>query len=454
MVSRKTNKPYLSMGKEDPEIAENRDAVVAPPRKSVVEPVDHWAFLDEIEAPMWVDLDLEAASGYKDNDDNWFKISHLFHQSSSRQLTSAFSRVGEGNANKTSTPKLPHSVSRSRGKSYRIKDWGQSNCCGIASNKHHPIKNLISKSSRLNSNEKIKPKPSSGNRKGNARSKVNSVCSYPKPSSNFGDSKTGSSPAAIKEVESKSASTITSESGEQQHQNLLDVSSQTISHTSGLLSSLKVVTLRKSCVTRQALRVEIVGGRQLEGRKSSSGKSSVGSSSHPGYDVKNTTLRASLNKDITPDNNRNAMKAPQANCDKVKRSNMSKESTAKTRDLTFKSGCGSKTIAAAKSAHLETAKSKVNKVVHSKAMRLHRVNAQDSVTGATKANDKVGVNMYNRLGNGKENVTSQRSNTGAGGTFQQVQKVTKQKSIVPKGKISGRSEGKSLTNVIQKVHFR
>ncbi|KAI8027439.1 hypothetical protein LOK49_LG02G03956 [Camellia lanceoleosa] len=80
-------------------------------------------------------------------------------------------------------------------------------------------------------------------------------------------------------------------------------------------------------------------------------QSSVGSSSHPGYDVKSPSLRASLNKDVTPDNNRNAMRAPQANCDKARKSNMSKESTAKTRDLT-------KTIAAAKSAHLETAKSK------------------------------------------------------------------------------------------------
>ncbi|KAI7983308.1 hypothetical protein LOK49_LG15G01671 [Camellia lanceoleosa] len=81
-----------------------------------------------------------------------------------------------------------------------------------------------------------------------------------------------------------------------------------------------------------------------------------------------------------------------------------------------------KTIAAAKSAHLEIAKSKVNKVVHSnatrlhrvnaqdsvigatKAMRLHRVNAQDFVTGATKANDKVGVNKV------KSTPTSRRQN--------------------------------------------
>ncbi|KAI8027447.1 hypothetical protein LOK49_LG02G03958 [Camellia lanceoleosa] len=114
---------------QDPEIAENRDTVVAPPRKSVVEPVDQWAFLDEIEAPMWVDLNLEATFGYEDKS----------HQNSSRQLISAFSRVGEGNTNKTSSPKLPRSVSKNNG----IKDWGQSNCSGVASNKHHPIKNLI-----------------------------------------------------------------------------------------------------------------------------------------------------------------------------------------------------------------------------------------------------------------------------------------------------------------------
>ncbi|CAL5376971.1 unnamed protein product [Camellia sinensis] len=305
---------------------------------------------------------------------------------------------------------------------------------------------------------------------------------------------------AIKEVESKSASTITSESGEQQHRKLSNVSSQTVSRTSGLLSSEMGVRIsregerncwkKKERVRTSGLLSSEMGSSNIKRRREKlleearesvpepeSGRvmhlikafekllaipkdsdqtdekqSSVGCSSHPGYDVKSLSLRASLNKDVTPDNNRNAMRAPQANCDKARKSNMSKESTAKTLDLTFKSGCGSKTIAAAKSAHLETAKSKVNKVVPSKAtrlhrvnpqdsvtgatkaMRLHRVNAQDSVNGATKADDKVGVNKYNRLGNGKENVTSQRPNTGAGGTVQQVQIVTKQKSIVPKDK--------------------
>ncbi|CAL5393047.1 unnamed protein product [Camellia sinensis] len=99
---------------QDPEIAENRDTVVAPPRKSVLEPVDQWAFQDEIEAPMWVDLDLEATSGYKDK------------------------RVSLQLVLKMVPP------------------------CFL-------VKSFLP---FVLSNEKIKPKPSNGNRKGNARSKV------------------------------------------------------------------------------------------------------------------------------------------------------------------------------------------------------------------------------------------------------------------------------------------
>ncbi|XP_057473331.1 uncharacterized protein LOC130761781 isoform X2 [Actinidia eriantha] len=475
MIERKT-KPKLSKVKER-EIAENTETVT--PMKSV-EPFDHWDFLDEIEAPIWVDLNLEVSSGYEDK----------FHQCSSRQLISMLSRAGEGNANMDfgiqppSSPKLPSSVSRSRGKKYRTREWGHSNF-GLSSNKQHPVKNFSSKSSwvSIGSCQKMKTKLSNGHRKGIAPSKANSVCkssltetsgpSYPKPSSIFGDSKTSSSSAAIqeadnksastisyhssslavKEFENKSASTITSEICEHQHQKSSEVTSQIVTHTSGLLSALRV-NLRKSCATRQAYRVEIVRGRQSEGHKSSSGKSSVGSSSHPGYDAKNTTFPASQNKDTTPDST-NVMIAPQATKDKVKESNVLKESTAKTRDLTAKSKWGSKSIA--KSAHRDNVKPKS---AHSKAMRLHRVNGQDSVTDPAKADVKVGVNKHNRLGEGKENAMSQRSNNRAVGTVQKVTKqIAPQKSdrtglLVPKGKISGRSEGKSLTNVTQKVYFR
>ena len=287
-----------------------------------------------------------------------------------------------------SSPKLPPSVSRSRGKKYRTREWGHSKF-GLSSNKQHPVKNFSSKSSwvSIGSCQKMKTKPSNGHQKGIAPSKTNSVCeislpetsgpNYPKPSSILGDSKTSSSSAAIqeannksagttiyhssslavKEFENKSASTITSEICGHQHQKSSEVTSQIVTHTSGLLSALRV-NLRKSCATRQAYRVEIVHGRQSGGHKPSSGKSSVGSSSHPGYDAKNSTFPASKNKDTTPDS-RNVTRVPQATKDKVNVSNVSKESTTRTRDLTAKSKWGSKSIASAKSAHQENVKSKV-----------------------------------------------------------------------------------------------
>nr|GMD49081.1 Hyphal wall protein [Ipomoea batatas] len=45
--------------------------------KNGSEPVDHWEFLDEIDAPMWVDLSVESKSMYADKDDEWFHTSHL-----------------------------------------------------------------------------------------------------------------------------------------------------------------------------------------------------------------------------------------------------------------------------------------------------------------------------------------------------------------------------------------
>lgn len=295
---------------------------------------------------------------------NVFRI----HQCSSRQLISVFPH-GEGIANvelakqEPSSPKLPPSVSQSRGKTYRSREWGQINS-GVVANKRHPVQNLSSKSSWVNlgSGQTMKTKPSNGPR-GNAKTKPNSVCKssltgmsgpkYPNPSSIVRDSKTSSSSGAIKE-EYQSVSTITSENSENKQQKLLEVSSQAVSHTNGLLSALKI-TLRKSCATRHASRAERDGGRQSEGCKFSSGKSS----SHPGYYVKNKTLPASQNKDITPDS-RNVKRAPQSTTDKVKMPSMSKDPTAKNQDLISKPRGGCKTVAAAKSTHLENAKSMVS----------------------------------------------------------------------------------------------
>ncbi|VFQ91797.1 unnamed protein product [Cuscuta campestris] len=108
----------------------------------------HWDFLDEIEAPMWVDLSLESKSADTDKDDEWFYTIHLFHQSSAMELKAAFSKIGEMTVDmqQPSPPNLPPSVSRSRGKDYRNKEWVKGNQ-KITLDKKHPITNLSSNSS-------------------------------------------------------------------------------------------------------------------------------------------------------------------------------------------------------------------------------------------------------------------------------------------------------------------
>ncbi|CAH9138887.1 unnamed protein product [Cuscuta epithymum] len=112
------------------------------------EPVNHWDFLDEIEAPMWVDLAVESKSAYTDVGDDWFNTSHVFHQSSAREMIAAFSCIGEVRTGmqQQSSPKLPPSVSRSRGKDYRNREWVQGNQKLTMGNKH-PIVSLNSNSS-------------------------------------------------------------------------------------------------------------------------------------------------------------------------------------------------------------------------------------------------------------------------------------------------------------------
>lgn len=467
MIQRRT-KPHVSIAK-DREVAEKRHRTA---HRKTVEPVDHWAFLDEIEAPMWADLNLEATSSHKDDDNDWFRISHPFHRCSSRELRSALSHAGEAKAHLglgikgSSSPKLPPSVSRSRGKDYKSKDWNNGNF-GIISSKQHPIKNLSGQSSLANSasDQKLKPKRSNGNGKETGRSKASddnrketdtskatSVCessltestrlNTSKPTTNFGESKTTSN-----------SSTITCESSDGQHLKFCEVSNQAFGQTSGLLSALKV-TLRKSCVTRQALRAESVGGRQSRGRKSSSGKSSVGSSSYPDCYAGNAIGGpSSKSKDATPHSievNRMSF----ANMDKVKLLTTSKKLNAES----LATRCGSKTVTT-KSSHEETAKSKVLQVVNSKVMRPRREN--ESLAAVTNKSCKTEARRYNGLRNGKENAKI-RTPFEVGGVVQ-IRKVKKPNAppkidkrglTAPKVKICSRDEKKSLNNVTRNIHFR
>lgn len=533
---------------------------------------DHWsAFLEEIEAPMWVDLTTETKLTNQDINDEWFNISHPFHQCSSRQLKSQFSYFGEGNAKSEfdiqgqSSPKLLSSVSRSRGKHYRNKEWGRDNHI-LLSNKQHPVNSLSGKifqagsgssqetklksscgnlrgvpssktslgcenilsgktsregsgssygikakssfgilngvssskrslgcESRLSgksswagsgASQKIKPKLSYGNFRGDPNSKTSlgslseksscaeSGCSQEiKPKSSYGklkgvpssktsfgslSGKTSSGGSAIKAGESN-ASTITSESNQQQQRKAMDVSG----HTSGLLSAMRI-SLRKSCVTRPASRVEINDGRPTNGRKSSSSKSSVGSSSNPGLDI----LTGRQNKDETPDS-RNVERLFQAAKNRVKVSIVSKATSIRNASRTSDCRMGGKSIAA-KCVQQQAAKSKgINQLV--KALVPRRVNEQGLLTAPTKGMGKVSVNTHNRFpraGAGKENavermVVGQKSSSrdiAVGGVVkgQRVKPDALRKGdriglISFKEKINGRPEEK---NAMRRVYIR
>ncbi|KAG4112190.1 hypothetical protein ERO13_D13G148100v2 [Gossypium hirsutum] len=313
---------------------------------------DHWAFLEEIEAPMWVDLISETNLSSQDIDDKWFRTSHLFHQCSSSQLKSAFLCSGEEGVTLeldlvgAYSPTLPQSVLRSRGKDFRSKKW-KGNCCDVSLNKIESMKVLKGKS--LVYGEGIKPELSFINSKGTSRSKTNMVSEITenakgknvKPVSNRGGPERSLSPVVDKSGETNGRSTVTSESIQQQRQQqqqrrqkFFEVSSRGFGQTSELLTSVRS-SLRKSCITRPASRVEINADRshRMESRdsRSSSGKSSVGSSSYSGYEAKRSTVSWIKRKEKTPDS-RNVARLTEAAKTKVKPSNMCKKSNVRGKE--------------------------------------------------------------------------------------------------------------------------
>ncbi|XP_057992584.1 uncharacterized protein LOC110643743 isoform X2 [Hevea brasiliensis] len=401
---------------------------------------DHWAFLQEIEAPMWVDLTLEAKSNYQDIDDGWFYTSHEFHHCSSHQLKAQFAHSGESSMSSDidlkgpSSPKLPSSVSRSRGKHCASNKSG-------SLNKQHPVKVLNGNSSWVNSGsgKEIKPKQSFINSNRTSRSKISFVLEKDltenvrenglKAVSNHGDFE-GSSSSVVDKAGESNTSTITSESGQKPQQRNLEVSSQAFGYSSGLLSAMRI-SLRKSCVTRQASR----GGfnnnsrRQSRGHNSVSGKSSKGSSSNHHFDFKSSTFALVQHKECTPDS-RNGARMTRATKNKVQ-----------------------------------------NQTLHVKALLQHRVNEQGSLAGVTKAKEKVTVGRHNRLvGGGNENATgrvplSQKFSHGddATGVIASGRKEAKQnvplkydrtRVVGPKEKISSLKRGNHPKNAAQRIYLR
>ena len=240
-------------------------------------------------------------------------------------------------------------------------------------NKQHPVK-VLSKSSRVNSepNDKIKPKLSLVNSKGTSRSKVSVVSGKSftrnaketdlEAKSCQGGTESSLNSLVFKASESNT-STVKSERDHQAKQRNLEVSSRGFDHASGLLSAVRN-GLRKSFVTRKASRVEINDeNKQLRDRKSSSSKSSWGSSSNPGYDAKSSTLAF---KEQTPDS-RNVAKMTEAARKKTKDSDMSRASDVRVKEKVFNSRKGGISNVA-KSASLEALKSKVRICTNSRDM--------------------------------------------------------------------------------------
>lgn len=385
---------------------------------------DHWAFLEEIEAPMWVDLTIEANFNNQDINDKWFRTSHPFHQCSSHQLKSAFSHSGEGIASSdfdlqgSTSPKIPLSVSKSRGKDYRSKKWKAENY-DFLSSKKHPIKGLSGKSYLVDPQcgEKIKPKSGFLNLKGTSRSRSGFVCessltgnsipSCSKPVSTCGDPASTLSSMGNKTCESNTRSTITSQSSQQQEQNYIEVSTIPFG-PSGLLSDMRI-GLRKSCTTRQAPRVERNTDKRLSrGSKSSSGKSSVGSSSNPCYDVRSSTSTSLRQKGITPDS-RNVERMTYAAKNKVNNFSVSRASTIKIEEESSSSTRGTK-INVVKSFHQEAAKPKVRlRTPQARALVPLGVNEQESSIAAVKSKEKMRAGRLKRLVvAGKENASTGR----------------------------------------------
>lgn len=433
---------------------------------------DHWAFLDEIEAPMWVDLTVEDRP-VDGTDDEWFYKSHPFHQCSSRQLKLAFSRIGEESGTLEldllgeSSPTLPPSVSRSRGKDYKSKSWkgdhSDVSCNGSQAGK---VKGKSS-GAFLGAADEIKPNLSVRTSKGTSSSKASLVPEISrnvegklvKPVSACVDPVNISTLSAEKSSGSNAGSIITSENIPKEPKSSFEVSSRAFGQTSGILKELGI-SLRKSYITRQAARVEINADKRVSrGRKSSSGKSSTGSSSYPFCVVQSSSVALGKKIEQTPDS-RNVARKNEAAMNGVKVSKRSNSS-----GVYYSEG-----VNGTKPTTRETSKSKVqNPTLQSKPLLSHRVNEQHSIaSGATKAGGKLGISKMNKpMAAGKENSignsVSQACNrkANATGSMDASSKGTKPRApwkgggtrlAAPKqDKVGPRKEGKKLTNT---VHLR
>ncbi|CAJ2645423.1 uncharacterized protein LOC123900098 [Trifolium pratense] len=356
--------------------------------------IDHWAFLEHFEAPMWADLIVEAKSGYENiADDDWFNRSHPFHQLSARQLKSKFAHSGEVVA----SPVLSSSVSKSRGKYYNNKKWGKGinlnalldkqeglskgRCFKQGSSFGHEVK--AKSTSNVSRSKGFMSETSGLTFEHNARGKATSKPRCSITSENMmqrkdykGHKKVScdekSKSSSVRSVSfRKSLVTVESSCVHDQHK-YTEVSSKPCDQKSGS-SSVNSISFRKSYVTQEVSKVEMdVGNMKSRSHKSSSGKSSVGSCSNTSYEVK--FVAKQLREKITDKKDVVAMNP--ANKNKCNLGNKSKTSSI----------TGS---------NINVANSLVkSQSVRSSIMLPGKVNKNNSSAGANKTLDK-----------GKENAT-------------------------------------------------
>lgn len=385
--------------------------------------IDHWAFLEQFEAPMWADLIFEANSGYENiTDDDWFNESHPFHQLSARELKSKFAHSGE---EAVTSPALPSSVSKSRGKHYINKNWGKGvnlnvlldkqqglskgRCLKQGSSFGHEVKvkstsnvsrtnGLMSEKSGLtfehNTRGKAMSKASCNlvgssssmdkkNYERSTRSMVTSENMMPKKDYK-GHKKVScdekSKSSSVRSVSfGRSAVTVEASRVVQDQHKYMEVSSKPCDQKSGS-SSVNSINLGKTHVTPKA---EMdVGNIKSRGRTSSSGKSSVGSCSNPSYEVKFVSKQQ--RQKITDKKVVGTMNLADKN-----RCNVGNKS--KTSSINVEG----KETGSTKGSNISVAKSLVkSRSVSSSTMLPGKVNKKNSTVGKKEAFDK-----------GKENAT-------------------------------------------------
>uniref|UniRef100_A0A7N0RDR3 Uncharacterized protein n=1 Tax=Kalanchoe fedtschenkoi TaxID=63787 RepID=A0A7N0RDR3_KALFE len=267
---------------------------------------DRWAFLDEFEAPMWADLTLDAELSNKEQDDEWFHRSHKFHRLPSRKLKAAFKDVDGGGKFEidfegSSSPKLPSSVSKSRGKHYVLGTAFQLSMI----EKGCLIENGDGEASQLKRRNEVLHKsalgdlksrlhPDQENTSGNADFKLSNTSTVP----NKNDSSSVNT-SEINVATDDPKNSVTSESSQMPGPQVVDASNRIIGR-SELLSVMKQ-SLHKSCAIRMAKRGQLIDGRQTNGYKSSSGKSSVGSCSVQSRDTKDLNVVGVQRTSRTPE---------------------------------------------------------------------------------------------------------------------------------------------------------